>query len=77
MSQVVFRRAALDLKSAMLWCCGLIQISASASVQSMQSSYLHLLVVPKLIGARLFLCSGTLQILVSKCWRSAVHNCIA
>ena len=65
MSQVVCCRAALDLKSAMLWCCGSTQISASVSVQSTQSSYLHLLVVPKLIGARLFLCSGTLQTPVS------------
>ena len=52
-------RAAVDLKSAMLWCCGLTQTSASASVQSSQSSYPPHLVVPRHIGAKLFLCSGT------------------
>jgi hypothetical protein len=52
-------RAAVDLKSAMLWCCGLTQTSASASVQSSQSSCPPHLVVPRHTGAKLFLCSGT------------------
>lgn len=52
-------RAAVDLKSAMPWCCGLIQTSASASVQSSQSSCPPHPVVPRHTGAKLFLCSGT------------------
>ncbi len=52
-------RAAVDLKSAMLWCCGLTQTSASASVQSSQSSCPPHPVVPRHTGAKLFLYSGT------------------